>query len=99
MLPVNTRVNENNEAIITSFRADDSGWYLYEIKKKCKYKVLLPETERDTPVYCPNAAAVASVLKEFGREFTVNNVYDNINPNRGSRRHEHKLKGAQIVKL
>lgn len=99
MLTLNTRVNENNEIFITTLRADDSGWNLYEIKKKCKYRVVLPEDERETPVYCPNAASVASVLSEYGRNFTINNVYDNLNPNRGSRRHESKLKGARIEKL
>ena len=99
MLTLNSHVTSNNEVILTTLRPDDGGWGIYQIKKKAKYKIILPEEERTTPIYCHNAAVVSACLCEFGRDFTVNNVYDNMNPSRGSQRHEAKLKGARIEKI
>ena len=95
-----SNVNENNEAEIATLVAQDGGgWGYFMIKKKCKYKVVLPDEEEGRVIYCPNAASVASTLQDNGRQFTINNVYDHFNANRGSSRHAHKLNGALLVKI
>jgi len=99
-LPLHSTIDENNRIVLTGLVSSDSGWGLYQITKKCRYKVVLPSEERENPVCCPNAQAVSSVLQEYGRNFTTQDVYNFFSARRCiANKSSARLNGATIVKM
>jgi hypothetical protein len=95
---------ENHMVTLTNVGFDNDGMYVYQIKKKAKFKVTIPG--RDAPIYCHNATGVSIALKEHGRNYSVTNVYNLFWRRKGSdedvyKRHrsKKKLNGATIEKL
>ena len=90
--------NGHPEIIIRGLRNCGDDMCIYEIRKKAKYKILLPE--RQDPVLAPNVKCIAAVLQESGRDFSVDDVYNFFSSTRTPRNYNHRrLKGAQIIKL
>ena len=100
-MPISSNVDEENKRIIlTTLVAGESGWGMYKITKKARYKVILPPEERDTPVWAPNATAVSMCLQEYGRSFSTQDVYNYFSSTRClANKSEARLKGAQLIKL
>jgi len=100
-LPLHSTIDENNRIVLTGLVSSDSGgWGLYQITKKCRYKVVLPSEERETPIACPNAQAVSSVLQEYGRNFTTQDVYNYFSARRCiANKSSARLNGATIIKM
>ena len=106
--PENHMVTLTNDACglhaLRTHHGGGSGMYVYQIKKKAKFKVTIPG--RDAPIYCHNATGVSIALKEHGRNYSVTNVYNLFWRRKGSdedvyKRHRSKkrLNGATIEKL
>ena len=100
-MPLSTNVDENtNRITFTTLVAGENGWGMYKITKKCRYKVVFPPEERDTPVWCPNANAVSAVLQEYGRHYTAQDVYNYFSSRRClANKSESRLKGATLIKM
>ena len=54
----------------------------YQIKKKGKYRVFIPEI--DTWIVCPNVNCVHQVLHAYGRIFSVHDCYNYLATNRAT---------------
>ena len=88
----------SDEIVIRGLRNCGDDMCIYEIRKKAKYKILLPE--REDPILAPNVKCIAAVLQESGRDFSVDDVYNFFSSTRTPRNYNHRrLKGAQIIKL
>lgn len=97
-IPIHSNVDENNRIVLTA--TFDTGWGLYTISKKCRYKVFFPSEERENPICCPNAQSVSQVLQEYGRNFTTQDVYNFFSARRCiSNKSSTRLNGATIVKM
>ena len=99
-IPIHSTVDNDNRIVLTGLVSSDFGWGLYTITKKCRYKVIFPSEERENPVCCPNAQAVSSVLQEYGRNFTTQDVYNFFSARRCvANKSSSRLNGATIIKM
>jgi hypothetical protein len=102
---LNVNINPDDHMItLTNMGFDNDGMYVYQIKKKAKFKLTIPG--RDVPIYCHNASGVSTALKEYGRNYSVTDVYNLFWRRKGSdedvykkHRSKKRLNGATIEKL
>ena len=101
---LNVNVSPDHYITLTNMRFDDDGAYIYQIKKKAKYKLTIPG--REVPIYCHNASSVSIALKEYGRKYTISDVYNLFWRRKGCAEDVYKkhrsikrLNGATIEKL
>ena len=80
------------------------GAYVYQIKKRAKYKLTIPG--HAVPIFCHNASSVSIALKEHGRKYTISDVYNLFWRRKGCaedvykcHRSKKRLNGATIEKL
>ena len=70
----------------------------YQIKKKGKYRVFIPEI--DKWIVCPNVNCVHQVLQAHGRIFSVHDCYNYLATNRATAgKHLTRLSNAIIEKI
>ena len=72
----------------------------YEVTRKAKYKIFLPELPEDEYILAPNIYCISAILKEHNRNFSVDDCHNYFSGTRNPRNTNRlRLNGARIVKL
>jgi len=99
-IPLSVKIDrERMELVINAMRVTDTGGGLYEIRKKIKFILKLPEDEHREVVHCISVSNVVEALQNFGRDVTKTDIYNYFSENRGNGNFLQRLKGAEITKL
>ena len=88
-------MTENTKILLGKIGCQDR---FYQIEKKGKYKVCIPES--DSEIICPNMNCVMQVLQKHGRSFSIHDCYNHVATNRArANRNKKRLDGATIHKI
>ena len=88
-------MTENTNILLGRLDCQDR---FYQIEKKGRYKVCIPENESE--IICPNMNCVMQVLQKHGRSFSIHDCYNHVATNRArANRNIKRLEGATIHKI
>ena len=72
----------------------------YEVTRKAKYKIFLPELPEHEYILAPNIYCISAILKEYNRKFSVDDCHNYLSTSRTPRNtNRSRLNGAIIVRL
>jgi len=72
----------------------------YQVTRKAKYKIILPELPENEYILAPNIYCISSILKDHNRIFSVDDCHNYFSSTRTPRNsNRSRLNGAQIIKL
>ena len=91
----NYMMTENTNILLGKIDCQDR---FYQIEKKGRYKVCIPENQSE--IICPNMNCVMQVLQKHGRSFSIHDCYNHVATNRArANRNIKRLQGATIHKI
>ena len=91
----NYMMTENTNILLGEIDCQDR---FYQIEKKGRYKVCIPENQSE--IICPNMNCVMQVLQKHGRSFSIHDCYNHVATNRArANRNIKRLQGATIHKI